>query len=240
MLVHEIVSEVLKLVSSHATVGTTTQELDQIAYDFVIKHKAQPYNKGYKPDWAPTPFPASLCTSVNQQICHGVPSNYKLKSGDLVNLDIGVYKDGQCGDAALSVGVGEISEQDKELLDVALQTLYVGIKEVKAGVKVRDIGGKMNNYAESRHHVTNRILCGHGIGLDMHMKPDIPNFYDANNQDVLQEGMVICIEPQVTKKDRKGQFVGDWDYRTRKKNSAFFEHMVRVEKNGYTILTTHI
>ena len=241
MQAHEIVSEVLKKVSSQAKVGTTTKQLDKIAYDFILKQKAQPYNLGYKPTWSLTPFPASLCTSVNDQICHGVPSDYKLQSGDLINFDIGVFKDGTCGDAALSIGVGTVSNEDKELLEVAMGTLFAGIKEIRPGVFAKDVGSKMNGYAEDHGYVTNRKLCGHGIGLDMHMKPDMPNYYDHNNHAILEEGMIICLEPQVTKKDREGRIVGDWDYRTRKgKKSAFFEHMIKVTKDGYEILTTHI
>jgi methionyl aminopeptidase len=156
-------------------------------------------------------------------------------------LDLGVFKDDMCGDAALTIGIGEISTADNELLRVAMGTLFAGIVEVKDGAWVKEIGGKMNKYAEVFGYVTNRTLSGHAIGIDMHMEPSIPNFYQHNNNARLEEGMIICIEPQVTKKDRQGQVVGAWDFRTQKgKKSAFFEHMIKVTKEGYEILTTHI
>jgi methionyl aminopeptidase len=235
-----IVSETLKLLVAKTRPGITTLELDAIAKENVLKEGAQPYNLGYHPKWATEPFPATLCASVNDQICHGIPTDRKLESGDLVNYDLGIFVDGRCGDAAVSVGVGEISERDQKLLDVAFGALHAGIEKVRDGVMVRDIGSAMNKYCEANGFVTIRRTSGHAIGLEMHEDPSIPNYYDGNNPARLEEGMIVCIEPQVTKRDRAGVPNG-WEFRTvDHKKAAFFEHMVRVTKDGYEILTTHL
>lgn len=239
----EIVSETLKTVAEAVKPGVTTKELDEIAEAKILELGGTPYNKGYKPEWAPFPFPATLCTSVNYVIAHGVPSSYKLKEGDIINLDVGVKKDGLCGDAGMSVPVGEISNRDERLLRYTKQTLYKGIEQVKAGAQVKEIGIAMERHATQNGYKVNFGLCGHGIGKEMHQPPNIPNVYLAGlGEEVLKAGDMICIEPMLTWEDNLGTTVGDgWGIRTKDgKNSAQFEHQILVKEDGYEILTTHI
>jgi len=233
--------ELFRILVGKAKVGVTTKQLDEFAEKYIIDHGYQPFNKGYKHQICEFPYPATLCTSVNEVIAHGFPSDYKLQDGDLINIDTAVWKDNRCADAAMSIGIGQISERDQELLTVAKKVLWAGIESIKPKVQVKDIGSIMNKKAEELGYVTNRYLGGHGIGENMHQYPTIPNFYDHNNNQIVEEGMIICLEPQVTKKDREGIISnGGWTLKTKdNKKSAYFEHMIRVGKEGPEILTDH-
>jgi len=253
MKAHEIVTEVLKQVRELAVVGRSLKEIDQQAEQLVLMYGAKPYNKGYHPKWAKTPYPATLCIGVNDTIAHGIPTDYKLQNGDLVSFDVGVIIDGTCGDSGFTMGIGEISNRDQRLLYYANNTLYAGIEKIKAGVTIREISKAMEMYAMVRGYVTNQNLSGHGIGKEMHMPPKIPAFTYENDpmKDFMLEGAmdyklkageVICLEPFLTYKDKSGYQTDDgWTVKTRDgKKSAFFEHMVEVTETGYTILTQHI
>lgn len=252
---YEILSLILRAVAKHAEPGVTTLTLNNIAASLIEKYDAISYNKGYRAKWAKAPYPLETCISVNHQIAHGIPSMYKLQEGDLVNIDLGIVKDGECADAALTVGVGTISAQDAKLLQYAKKALYEAIGIIKEGTTIEMIANKIETVAGWGHFVVNRQLTGHGIGKDMHEDPHI---YQArnwliNNKDQyeayqkylsvkLVAGQRICIEPMLTLSDRFGRKTeNDWTFVTRDgKKSAMFEHMMEVTKDGVNVLTTHI
>ena len=239
----EIVSETLKTVAAAVRPGVSTLELDAIAEKKILELGGTPYNKGYKPDWAETPFPGTLCTSVNDTIVHGIPSDYILNDGDIICLDVGVKKDGLCGDAALTVPVGEFSSRDERLLRYAKNTLYVGIDEIKAGIKIKQISAAMEKYAKQMGFLPNLAFCGHSIGTEMHEEPLVPNYeIPGLGEDTLVAGQMICLEPMLSYKDNLGVIQEDgWTVKTKDgRKSAMFEHQILVKEDGYEILTTHI
>lgn len=238
----EIASDILKALVTHVRPGVTTKQLDALAKDWVLAEGAQPYNLGYQHEMAPTPYPATICASVNDGIAHGIPNDLPLEEGDTVILDLGVYKDGACGDAALTLGVGEIKEKYRALMYHAKQALFTGMAKVKAGVEVRTIGFAIEQHLKRYGLTVNKRLCGHGIGVHMHEEPQIPHFYDHDNTAILEEGQQICIEPIVTRKDTRGFIEKDgWTMRTIDgERCAMFEHQMIVTLNGYKLLTNHI
>lgn len=246
----EIVVEVLNKLRERAIPGASCVKLDILAQKIIKENGGVPFNKGYKPKWAKTPFPSAVCFSVNNEIAHGFPtlddgSPKILKDGDIVNFDVGIKKDGLCGDAAITVGIGDISSRNERLLINAKKTLEEGIRNIKDGVKVGEISRAMETFAESRGFVLNKNLTGHGIGKEMHMEPRIFNFYaldNLGNNVILREGGMVCIEPQLTYKDRIGmQSDNGWTILTRDgRNSAFFEHQALITKDGHKILTDGI
>lgn len=239
----EIVSETLKYLVPLVRPGMTTKDLDKLAEEKVLELGGRPYNKGYHPTWAETPFPATICTCVNDQIAHGIPSDYILQDGDLLNIDIGVEKDGLCGDSGLSVPVGQLSGRDERLLRYTKRTLYIGIDQVRAGTRVGDIGIAMDKYARQMGYVINFAFGGHGIGKRMHEEPRIPHCeLPGFGDEILKEGQMICLEPMLTYKDPFGKSLPDgWCWVTGDgRKSAMFEHQLLVTKDGCEILTTHI
>lgn len=258
MTAWEIVSDVLKLLAEKAVPGIDTLTLNNYAANRVSELGGACYNKWYKPKWAPEAFPAELCASVNDEIAHGIPnSNCILKSGDIVNFDIGVIKDGVCGDAALSVAVGEVDTMKRKLLKQAKKALYAGIAQVKPGNTVRQMVRAIEDTARYKGFVVNRTFSGHCIGKKMHEEPLIvmnQNFYvnahDRERYEVWEKhldvkfvpGMRLCIEPMLTEGDKYGQIQPNgWTYKTTNgKPSAMFEHMLEVTDTGCKILTTHI
>lgn len=257
MNAQELVSAVLLKVKEHVEPGVTTFALDAIAEVELKKLGGFSYNKNYHPKWARFPYPAVTCISVNNEMAHGIPSQRVLKNGDLVHIDLGVIdNDGNCGDAAFSIAVGDISKEDEMLLHYAKKCLYNGIKILKNGATIDDVAREVSRTAGERKFVVNHQLCGHGIGKHMHEKPDIyyaPNHYhnDPENFDRYQKfldfefktGMVICMEPVISTLDKWG--VVDpktgWTYYNRYgKKSAMFEEMVKITDDGYEILTTHL
>lgn len=238
----EIVTEALKLCASMAKPGVKTAEIDLAADKYIHSQMAKTYLRGYTHNGERAPFPGAICTNVNDVIAHGFPSDYKLQDGDLVSFDIGVKINNVCGDAALTVHVGTPNPKDETLLRVTKGALMAGIEKVKAGVKCREIGYAIESYCLKRGFVASRGLCGHAIGEEMHMAPKILNFFDFNQEDELSEGMMICIEPLVTRKDPYGYLdKNGWTYRTRNgQRSAVFEHQLLVTSSGCEILTKHI
>jgi methionyl aminopeptidase len=241
---YQIVSQVLKEMAAMANPGVTAKEIDEMAASLVVKLGGTSYNKGYKPAWAKEAFPASTCISVNDVVCHGIPDERPLVEGDLVNLDLGVRdSEGNCGDAGFTVAVGTVANKDERLMRYTKKILYAGIEQVKAGVSTMEITQAIYSASVRYGYPLNRNFGGHTIGKEMHMAPNIYNTIEPHNQYAdLVEGQIICIEPMATHgKDRVG-FMDDngWTIRTQDgKNCAMYEHMVRVEKDGYTILTDH-
>src|SRR4051812_6808605 len=174
----DIESEILKTLASHVRPGITTMTINDLARDLIKQYDVASFNRGYHPDWAATPYPFETCISVNDEIVHGLPSDRQLKDGDLVNIDLGIIKDNQCADAALSVPVGQISDADKDLLHTAKKALYSGIEKVRAGVKIDTIARAIEETAWHRKYVFNVTFTGHGIGTQMYKDPPI---YHARN-----------------------------------------------------------
>ncbi|MEK7061845.1 MAG: type I methionyl aminopeptidase [Patescibacteria group bacterium] len=224
-----VLAEVEKLVKP----GITTIELDRASEALILKHGARPAFKGYEG------FPYSLCASINEEIVHGLPSERILKEGDIIGLDLGVLYKGYNTDMAVTVPVGNISFEAKRLIMVTKKALKRGIKKVRSGVTVGDIGNTIQRYIEDQGLGVVRDLCGHGIGKDLHEDPKIPNYGTRHKGEVLKEGMVICLEPMVT--------IGDWHIKKAKDGygyasrdgslSAHFEHTMAVTKDGVRVLT---
>lgn len=255
----ELVTNVLLKMADHVRPGVSTFTLDTLAEYEIQKLGGFSYNKGYHPDWARFPYPAVSCISVNNEIVHGVPAVSKiLKEGDIVSLDVGVIdEDGNCGDAAMTLPVGQISKEDQLLLHYAKSTLYAGIKKIKNGATIYDLAKAMETKAAERKFVINRQFTGHGIGRRMHMDPNILHVtnwlahvdqkrfdeYETYMDVKLTTGQIICLEPQLTYTDPWGMIDPNtgWTAVTKDgRKSAFFEHMIRVLDDGYEILTTHI
>ncbi|MCK6603278.1 MAG: type I methionyl aminopeptidase [Ignavibacteriaceae bacterium] len=232
-----IVAETLQKVKGFIKPGITTKELDMIAEDYILSKGGKPAFKGYRQPGT-TPFPASLCVSLNDVVVHGIPGKYIIKDGDIVSIDVGVIKNGYYGDAALSVLVGADPEKQK-LLDVTEKSLYLGIEQAKAGNSVHDISFAVQSYVELNGYSVVRALCGHGVGKYLHEEPSIPNYGRPGTGKKLKEGMTIAIEPMVNAGVYDVIMADDgWTVLTSDgKASAHFEHTVLVEKDKAEILT---
>lgn len=257
----KITSAILKGLAYVVKPGVSLIELDQAAESLLRAYGVQSYNKNYHPKWSKTPYPAILCTSVNNCVAHGIPTAYRLKEGDIINIDIGIIKDGHCGDSALTIPVGKISKKHEDLLRYAKFITYHAIKQIKGGVEVTKIGLETMNLANSLGYKVNWMLNGHGIGNKMHESPSIPFHVATGKQTVdrrvydvgeifkkryggqkLKAGQIVCIEPMITcGKDQFGERHSDgWSHLTRDgEYSAMFEAMVLVKDDGYEILTDH-
>lgn len=213
--------------------GITTKQLDEIAEKFILSMNATPSFKNYNG------YPTSICTSINEEVVHGIPSNRKLKNGDIISIDIGACYKGYHGDSAWSYKVGEISSEKAYLLKHTELALYEGLKQVKPGNYLNDIGTAIEKYAKAHHLGVVRELVGHGVGTHLHEDPDVPNYNIKKKGPLLKEGMTIAIEPMLNLGTHK-VFVldDDWSIVTGdNKPSAHFEHTVAVTKDGYEILT---
>ena len=228
-----LVSQALAEVGKHIKPGITTKELNRIAEDFIRSHGAIPSFLGYEG------YPASACISVNEQVVHGIPSDYVIKEGDIVSVDLGTFMKGFNGDSAYTFAVGEISDDVRRLLEVTKEALYKGTAQAKAGNRVGDISAAVQEYAESFGFGVVRELEGHGLGRKMHEAPGVPNYGMRGRGPLLKEGMVICIEPMITMGNRAIVFERDgWTVRTRdRKPAAHFEFAVAIRKDGPDVLT---
>jgi len=235
----KIVAETLRLIKANVRVGVTTKELDQIAEDYILSNNAKAAFKGYSQGGSSVDYPASICSSVNEEVVHGIPGNRVLKNGDIISLDVGVSKNGYYGDAALSVAVGELSEEKKKLMEVTERSLYMGIEEAKAGNHVYDISYAVQSYVESNGFSIVRDLCGHGVGKYLHEDPSIPNFGKKGTGVKLKNGMTLAIEPMVNAGDYRVMTANDgWTVLTRDGSpSAHFEHTILISNNKAEILT---
>ncbi len=228
-----LVSETLAEVGRHVRAGVTTKELDKVAEDFIRSHGAVPGFLGYGG------FPATLCISINEQVVHGIPSGYVLKEGDFVSVDCGTILKGFYGDSAYSFFVGEVSPSVKELARVTKEALYKGVAQAVIGNRVGDISHAVQEHAEKHGFSVVRELVGHGLGREMHEKPEVPNYGQRGRGPLLKEGMVLCIEPMINMGTKQVVFENDgWTVRTRdRKPSAHFEVAVAIRKNGPDVLT---
>jgi methionyl aminopeptidase len=228
-----IVASAIQKLKEAIKPGLTTRELNRIAEDLITKKGAIPAFKGYRG------FPASICTSINQQVVHGIPGPYTLKDGDIVSIDIGTVYNGYYGDAAFTCGVGEVTAQARRLMEVTEQSLYEGINRMFEGNRLSDISYAVQSYVEKNGFSVVRDYVGHGIGQNMHEDPQVPNFGLPGKGPRLKEGMVLAVEPMVN--------VGSYHVKTLEDNwtvvtadsslSAHFEHTVAITGNGPQILT---
>jgi len=229
----KILARIMKELAKQVRPGITTKELDRLAESLILKSGGKPNFKGYEG------YPATLCTSINEEIVHVVPSNRKLKEGDIITLDLGMKYKGFHSDMAITVPVGKISPEAQRLIRVTKKSLKRGIKEVRPGNTFGDIGNAVQRYVESQGFNVVRELCGHGIGRKLHEEPQILNYGEKHEEEEIKEGMVFCIEPMVT--------VGDWKIKKTKDGygyktadgslSCHFEHTMAATKNGCQVLT---
>jgi methionyl aminopeptidase len=214
--------------------GVTTQELDEFAEAWTVQHKARPAFKGYRG------YPGSVCTSINQEVVHGIPSkSRKLKEGDILSMDFGVELDGYYGDAALTVPVGKVSPTREKLLRVTRESLEQAIDKVRPGNRLGDVSAAVQTWVEKNGYSVVREFVGHGIGTKMHEDPQLPNYGSPGHGPKLQEGMVLAIEPMVNTGGPGVRVLDDdWTAVTADgSDSAHFEHTVAVTANGPWILT---
>jgi methionyl aminopeptidase len=230
MLVSKTLAEIASLIKP----GVTTLYLDKMAESFIRDNGATPAFKGYGG------FPNTLCTSVNDEVVHGIPSDYILKEGDIISVDCGVILNGWYGDSAYTFPVGEIKEEVRRLLEYTRASLEDGVKEAIAGKRVGDISFAVQTRAESGGYSVVRELVGHGIGRKLHEQPEVPNYGKMGTGPKMEKGLVICIEPMINAGRKETLQMGDgWTIKTADgKPSAHFEYAVAVDKGRADILTT--
>jgi methionyl aminopeptidase len=229
-----LVSRTLAEVASLIRPGITTLYLDNLAEVFIRDNGGHPAFKGYGG------FPGTLCTSVNDEVVHGIPSKYVLKEGDIVSVDCGVILNGWYGDSAYTFAVGEISDELKRLLDFTKESLEEGVKEAVAGNRVGDVSFAVQSKAESGGYSVVRELVGHGLGKKLHESPEVPNYGKRGTGPKMEKGLVICIEPMINLGRKETLQMRDgWTIKTIDgKPSAHFEYAVAVDKGKADVLTT--
>ena len=230
----QILAKVMKDVVAKVKPGVDTKSLDRAAKALILSFGAKPSFENYNN------FPASICASINEEVVHGVPSaKRKLKEGDILSIDMGVYYKGYHSDMAITVGVGQISPEASRLIRVTKKSLKRGIKKIRPGLTFGDIGNTIQRYAQSQGYSIIRELVGHGIGKELHEDPEIPNYGKRRAGEKIKEGMVFCLEPMLS--------LGDWRIKTGPDGYAFqskdsslsahFEHTIAVTSKGVKILT---
>jgi methionyl aminopeptidase len=244
-LAGRLASEVLDLLTPHVRPGVTTRELDRIAHEHITKVQGGvPATLGYAPPGYPA-YPASLCTSLNDVVCHGIPDDRPLRNGDIVNIDVTVIKDGWHGDNSRMYVVGEGSIAARRLCQVTFEAMWKGIVKVRPGARLGDIGHAIQTYAETAGYSVVREFCGHGVGARFHEEPQVLHYGRPGTLEELVPGMIFTIEPMINlgrreiKEDRKGNRPYDgWTIVTRDRSlSAQWEHSVLVTETGYEVLT---
>ncbi|WP_027156913.1 type I methionyl aminopeptidase [Methylobacter luteus] len=229
-----LAAEVLEMIAPYVVPGVTTEQLDKICHDYIVDvQKAIPAPLNYHG------FPKSICTSINHQVCHGIPSEKKLKSGDIVNIDITVIKDDYHGDTSKMFCVGEVSQHAKRLVNVTREAMFRGIEQIKPGATLGDIGHAIQKHAEANRYSVVREFCGHGIGKNFHEDPQILHYGKAGTGEVLEAGMILTVEPMLNLGKRHVKVLADgWTAVTKDRSlSAQWEHTILVTADGYEILT---
>jgi len=238
-----VVADVLSKLQEIAEPSVTTGYLDRVAMQMTTDAGGEALFKGVRSVLAQTPFPGSICASVNEQVVHGIPSDrVKLKNGDMLSVDYGVRLDGYCADAAVTIGIGEVSEDKRRLMDVTRRVLDIAVAKAAPNVKWSDVAAEMQQFTESAGFAVVKDFVGHGIGKTMHEEPKVPNFVSDEllaEDIILAEGMILAVEPMIN--------AGNEDVRTLKngwtvvtkdgKCSAHFEHTIAIVKNGCEVLT---
>jgi methionyl aminopeptidase len=235
----KLASEVLDYITPFVNPGITTEEIDRLCHDYMVNvQKTIPAPLNYAPD-GHTPYPKSICTSINHQICHGVPGPKALKEGDIVNIDITVIKEGFHGDTSRMFLVGDTSIQAKRLCKLTYEAMWLGIQKVKPGAKLGDIGFVIQDFAEKNGFSIVREFCGHGIGKRFHEEPQVLHYGKPGKGVTLEAGMIFTIEPMINagKRDIK-QMPDGWTIVTKDRSlSAQWEHTILVTETGYEVLT---
>lgn len=233
----KLAADVLEMIEEYVKPGITTNELDRLCHDYIVNvQQAIPAPLNY----GEPPFPKSICTSVNHVICHGIPSDKKLKEGDCINIDITVIKDGYHGDTSKMFHVGKPNIAAKRLSDVTQQCMYLGILEVRPGATFGAIGKAIQKHAHNHHFSVVREFCGHGIGSRFHEAPQVLHYYTKDSdQLIMQPGMIFTIEPMINQGKPDLKILPDqWTAVTKDhKLSAQWEHTVLVTQDGFEILT---
>jgi len=226
-------AQALEMIGEYVKPGVTSEYLDTLVHDFIIAHDSNPACLGYHG------YPKTTCISINEVICHGIPKNKKIKNGDILNIDLVVEKDGYHGDTSKMFIAGEVSKEAKKLVRVTQECLYLGIKEVKPGATLGDIGYVIEKHAIEHGYTIVEDFCGHGIGTKMHEEPNVLHYGERGEGKILTPGMTFTIEPMLNigKKDVK-ILDDDWTAITKDKSlSAQFEHTILVTNSGYEVLT---
>jgi methionyl aminopeptidase len=228
-----IVAEVFNRLKGMIAPGITTKELDQVAEEYILSKRGRPAFKGYRG------FPATLCISINEEVVHGIPSQRRLKEGDIISLDVGVNFLGYFGDAAITFPVGEVDPEAKRLLEVTEKALTIGIEKAKIGNRLFDISYAIQRWVESHGFSVVRDFVGHGIGKDLHEEPQIPNFGAPHQGPRLEKGMVFALEPMVNEGTYEVRVLSDgWTVVTADgKRSAHFEHTIAITDDEAEILS---
>lgn len=233
-----MLAEVLKELKRATRAGVSTKFLDELAYKLIKDRGAEPAFLGYRPSWSNKPYPHSLCASLNDTVVHGLPSDYVIKSGDLVKLDLGLKYKGFYTDTATTVAVGNVLKDAKRLIRVTEESLYRGIAEARVGKTMGDIGAAIQKHVEKNKMSVVRSLTGHGIGHDLHEEPSVLNFGNAGRGQELEVGMVLAIEPMVALGASAIRQLKDDSFATKDGSlSAHFEHTVAITEKGPKILT---
>lgn len=235
----KLASEVLDFITPFVKPNVTTEQINTLCHDFMIKEqKTIPAPLNYAPP-GHSPFPKSICTSVNNQICHGIPGEKILKKGDIVNIDITVIKDGYHGDTSRMFYVGDPSIQAKRLCEITYQSMWLGIRQVKPGAHLGDIGNAIQKYAESNSYSIVREFCGHGIGKVFHDEPQVLHYGLPGEGIELKAGMIFTIEPMINAGKKDIRVLPDkWTVVTKDRSlSAQWEHTILVTNSGYEVLT---
>jgi methionyl aminopeptidase len=236
----DLVSRTLGEVAHYVDVGVTLHELDEVADAFIREAGARPAFRGYDPGWGGGAFPGSVCASVNDVVVHGFPTDYALRNGDIVTIDIGVQLDGYYGDSGYTFKVGDVSDEVQDLLYHTHRSLEIGVDQARHGQRVGAIGHAVQTYCEGKGFGVVRDLVGHGIGKQLHESPQVPNFGKPKEGAKMKRGLSICIEPMIGL--RSGETTTDddkWTVRTLDRlPAAHYEHMVVVQKDEPLVLTT--
>ncbi|OGT35189.1 MAG: type I methionyl aminopeptidase [Gammaproteobacteria bacterium RIFCSPHIGHO2_12_FULL_37_14] len=230
----KLAAEVLDMIGSYVKEGITTDELNQICHEYIVNvQKAIPAPLNY------LGFPKSICTSVNHQVCHGIPGPRKLKNGDIINIDVTVLKDGYHGDTSKMFLIGKPSVLAERLVKITQECLYIGIKHIKPGAFFGDIGAVIQEYAEKNRFSVVREYCGHGIGKIFHEPPNVLHYGKKGTGEMLQPGMIFTIEPMINAGKCDVRLLPDaWTVVTKDHSlSAQWEHTILVTETGYDILT---
>jgi methionyl aminopeptidase len=234
-----LASEVLDFITPHVRPGVTTGKLNDLCHEYMVKEqKTVPAPLNYAPPGY-KPFPKSICTSVNHQVCHGVPGERVLKAGDILNIDITVIKDGFHGDCSRMFYVGEPSIQAKRLVEITYECMWLGIQQVRPGARLGDIGHVIQQHAENAGYSVVREFCGHGIGRKFHEEPQVLHYGKAGTGLTLQSGMTFTVEPMINAgKAGIRELADGWTIVTKDHSlSAQWEHTVAVTDSGFEVLT---
>lgn len=233
-VVGRLAAEVLDMIVPHVKEGITTEELDGICHDYIVNvQKAIPAPLNYHG------YPKSICTSVNHQVCHGIPGPKKLKDGDIVNIDVTVLKDGYHGDTSKMFTIGKASVLAERLIKITHECLFLGIEQIKPGAYLGDIGAAIQQHAEKNRFTVVREYCGHGIGKIFHEAPNVLHYGKPGTGEMLKPGMIFTIEPMINAGKRDVKLLPDgWTVVTKDHSlSAQWEHTILVTDTGYEILT---